>query len=98
MHIEIGDHPAIHELARDERAGKRHALLPTQLARDRELDLARKLRILALLGRLDLVPRGFAIAQALGRTVGQHDLGVDDTGLVGEIVMASEPLVLKARG
>jgi hypothetical protein len=61
MHIEVGDHAAFDELLFDELAGERDALLLVQLARNRELHLAGKLRVLALLAGLDLVPQASAI-------------------------------------
>ena len=45
--IEVGDHPAVHKLGLHKVPGKFDALLLVELARDRELDLARKLRVLA---------------------------------------------------
>jgi hypothetical protein len=57
MHIEIGDHPAIDELALDEVARQPDALGLVQLARNRKLDLARQLRVLAQLGCLDRIPQ-----------------------------------------
>ena len=63
MDVEIGDHAAIHELGLDEVAGQFDALFPRQFARDGELHLAGKLGILALLGRLDRIPKTFALAQ-----------------------------------
>ena len=57
MDIEIGDHALFDELGLDEVAGQLDALFLGQLARNGELDLARKLRVLALLGGLDRVPQ-----------------------------------------
>src|SRR3546814_6012810 len=57
MHIEVGHHAAFDELLFDELAGELDALLLVQLARNRELDFAGKLRVLALLAGLHLVPR-----------------------------------------
>ena len=70
MHVEVRDHSAIDELLFDELAGELDALLLVQLARDRELDLAGKLRVLALLAGLDLVPQRRAIIQTLRRAFG----------------------------
>ena len=61
MHIEVGHHAAFDKLLFDEIAGELDALLLVQLARNRELDFARQLRVLALLAGLDLVPQGRAI-------------------------------------
>jgi hypothetical protein len=49
MHVEVGDHPALHELLFHEIASEAYALLLVHLARDRELHLTRQLRVLALL-------------------------------------------------
>ena len=56
----------------------------------RVLDFARQLRVLALLGRFNLVPKRRPVSQMLGRAVRQHHLGLDDAGLVGEVVMPVE--------
>ena len=81
MHIEIGDHAPIHELGLHEVAGQFDALSLRHLARDGELDLAGKLRVLADLERLDLVPEPFAVAPCLRRVLRQHHLGMDDAAL-----------------
>src|SRR3546814_7743581 len=60
MHIEVGHPAAFDELLLDELAGELDALLLVQLARNRELDFAGKLRVLALLAGLHLVPQGRA--------------------------------------
>ena len=98
MHIEIGDHAAIDELGLHELAREANALRLVQLARDRELDLAGELRVLAKLGRLDRIPELFAVGEILRRAVRQHHFAVDDARLVREIVMAIEPLVVQPRG
>jgi len=56
MHVKIGDHAAINELGLHEIAGKLDTIGLGRLARDGKLDLAGKLRVLALLERLDIVP------------------------------------------
>ena len=56
MHVEVSDHSAPDELLFHEIAREAHPLLLVHLARNRELHLAGKLRVLALLGGLDLVP------------------------------------------
>ena len=70
MDIEIGDHAAFDELARDEVSGELDALFLRHFARDCELDLACELRILALLARLDLVPQRLAVGQRSGAPSG----------------------------
>ena len=68
------------------------------LARKGELDLAGKLCVLPDLERLDIVPKPFAVAPSLRRILRQHDLGMDDAALVGEIVAALKPVVAQPRG
>src|SRR3546814_5789767 len=58
MHIHVRDHAAFHELLFDKIAGELDALLLVQLARNRELHLAGKLRVLTFLASLDLIPQG----------------------------------------
>ena len=98
MDVDVGDHPAIDEFALDEIARQRDALLLRHLARNGEFDLARELRIFALLSRLDLVPKGRAIGQALGRTFGQHHLAVDDARLIRKVMRGPQPLVVQSLG
>ena len=61
MHIEVRDHAAFDELLLDEIAGELHALRLVHFARNRELDLTGKLRVLALFPCLHLVPQGRTI-------------------------------------
>jgi hypothetical protein len=98
VHVEIGDHTAVDKLGFHKLAREPDALDLVQLMRDRELDLARELRILAYLGGLDRVPEFIAILQLLWRPIRQHHLGVDDAGLVAEVVAPVEPLVVQPRG
>ena len=56
-----------------------------ELVRQRELDLARQLRVLALLGRLHRVPQGRAIGERVGRSRRQQDGRVDHVRLAGEV-------------
>ena len=56
MHIEIGDHTPIDELALSEVAGELDGLSLTHLARKGEFDFAGKLGILADFERLNIVP------------------------------------------
>ena len=93
MHIEIGDHTPIDEFAPNEVTGQFNAVALTHLARDGEFDLAGKLRILADLFRLDIVPKPLAVEPCLRRLLRQHDLGMDDTALAREIVTALKPVV-----
>src|SRR3546814_7162598 len=66
MHIEVGHHAAFDELLFDELAGELAALLLVQLARNRDIDFAGKLRVLALLAGLHPVPHGRAIDRNSG--------------------------------
>jgi len=70
----------------------------TQLARKGELHLAGKLRVLANLERLDIVPQPFAVAPPLRCILRQYDFGMDDAALGGEIVVALKPVVAQPRG
>ena len=97
MHVQIGDHAAIDEFVAHEVARQLDALLLGHLARDCEFDLARQLRIDPLLGRLDLVPELFAVGEVFRRAVGQQHFGVNDAGLVREVVGAVEPLIVQPR-
>ena len=71
MHIQIGDHALIDEFRLCEVAGKGNPLFLAHLARNGEFDLARKLRILAHLECLHIVPEAFAVGPDFGRTVRQ---------------------------
>jgi hypothetical protein len=97
MHIQICDHAAIDKLVADEVARQFDPLLPGHLARNRELDLARELRVLAQLRSLDVIPELLAVGEMFGCAVRQHYLGVDNARLVREIVMPVEPLIVQAR-
>ena len=68
------------------------------LARQGELDLAGELRVAPHLERLDIVPQPLAVAPRLRCIVRQHDLGMDDAALGGEIVAALKPVVAQPRG
>ena len=81
MHIEIGDHAAIHEFAPNEVAGEFDALRLSHLARNGEFDLASQLGIFADFERLDIVPEPFAVAPHLRGVLRQHHLGMDDAAL-----------------
>jgi len=61
MDIEVRDHAAFDKLLFDKFAGERDALHLIHFARNRELYLAGKLRVLPDLPRLDLVPQGRAV-------------------------------------
>ncbi|MCY1170356.1 hypothetical protein D9M73_104240 [compost metagenome] len=97
MHVQIGDHAAVDKLVAHEVAGERDALFLGHFSGNRELDLAGELRVDPLLGRFDLVPQLFAVGQMLRRALGQQHFGVNDAGLVREVVMAVEPLVVQPR-
>src|SRR3546814_8692102 len=76
--VEVGDHAESDILLANEVAGKGYAHFWAWLARDRELDLARELRVDPFLGRLDLIPQALAVGEVIRRALRQHDLGVDD--------------------
>ncbi|MBB5705294.1 hypothetical protein FHR21_000619 [Sphingopyxis panaciterrulae] len=96
MHIQIRNHAAFDKLGLDEIAGKLDAIGLGHLARNGKLYLAGKLRVLALLGRLDVIPEAFAVAPLFGRTFWQHDLAMLDARLGAEIMVAIQPLVVQA--
>src|SRR3546814_16934746 len=98
MDIEVGDHAALDEPVSDEVAGQLDPLLLGHLPRDRELDFASKLGILADLRSLDVVPEFFAVAPLLGRTVWQQHLAVRDPRLVRAIMAAAEALIVQPVG
>ena len=93
MHVEVRDHSPADELLGHEIAGERDALLLVHLARNRELHFTSELRILALLARLHLVPQRGAVIQTLRCALRQHHLGMNDAGLVREIVRSSQSLI-----
>jgi hypothetical protein len=97
MHIEIGDHAPIHEFAPNEVAGQLDPLSLGHLAGKREFDLSGKLRVLADLEGLDIVPEPFPVAPGIRRVFRQHHLGMDDAALAGKVVAAVEPLIAQTR-
>ena len=98
MHIQIGDHALVDKLISREVAGEFDALCLRHLAGNGELHLAGKLGILANLERLDIVPEPFTVAKMLRCSFRQHDLGMDDTAFIGEILHAADALVAQSRG
>ena len=98
MHVQVRHHAVRHEplthkiLRQPDRLGR------GKLPRQRDLDLAGKLRVLAFLAGLDLVPQRRAVEQTRRRTIGEENFRVDDPGLVGEVVRPAEPLVMQFRG
>ncbi len=82
MHVEIGDHAARDELPFDEVAREANAFRLVELARDGELDLAGKLRVLP--DPRPLRPHSTVppIAPRLGRTIGQQHFGMHDAALL----------------
>jgi hypothetical protein len=95
MDVEVGDHAPSDKLSLDEVARQFDALALVELAGEGELDLAGQLGILPLLGRLDRIPQTFPLPKFLGSAGGRHHLGINDTALVGKIVMAIETLIVK---
>ena len=98
VHIEIGDHALADKLGLNKVARQFDALRLAEFTRQRKLDLAGKLRILADLERLDIVPQPFAVAPGLRCILRQHHLGMDDTALGREVMAAFDPLVTQPRG
>ncbi len=96
MHVEVGDHAAIDELPLHVIPGQRDALRLVHLTGQGKLDLARQLRVLALLAGLDRVPQRRAILPGLRRALRRQDLRVDDAALVCEVVSPIEPLVVQS--
>ena len=97
MHIKIGDHALGHEFGLNEVAGKFDGLSLCHLTGKGEFDLAGKLGVLADFGRLNIVPQPFAVAPRFRRILRQHQLGMDDAALGGEIMTAIKPLVAQPR-
>ena len=93
VHIQAGDHALIDKLSLRKVAGQRDPLRLRHLARNGELDLTGKLRVLPDLERLDIVPEPFAVAPYLRCVLRQQHLGMDDAALVGEILHAVDALV-----
>ncbi len=98
MHIEIGDHALADKLSLNKVARQFDALRLAEFTRQGKLHFAGKLRILADLERLDIVPKPFAVPPGLRRILRQHHLGMDDTALGGEVVAAFDALVAQPRG
>ena len=76
-------------------AHQRDVLIVGKLQRQTDLDLARELRVLALLGSLDFVPKRLAIREPLGRPQREHDLGVLDTLLSRVVVRQAIALIVQ---
>jgi hypothetical protein len=93
MDIEVGDHAARDELPCNKIARQCDTVSLIHLARNRKLDIAGKLRVLANLARLDCIPKRLTVRQSFWRTFGQQDLRMNDTRLVGEVMVAAKPLV-----
>jgi hypothetical protein len=93
MHIEVGDHALIDKLPCHEIASQFDALALCHLARNGELHLAAKLGVLPFLERFDIVPELFAVGPFLRRLLRQHDLGMDDAGLGGKVLIVAQPVV-----
>ena len=98
MDIEVSDHAIINKFCLHEIAGKRDALLLVQLARNGELDFAGKLRVLAQFSCFDLVPQSRTVAHSFGCAFGQQHFGMHDARLVGEVMIAVEPVIVQPLG
>jgi hypothetical protein len=93
MHVEVRDHPAINKLLLHEIARERDALLLVHFARDRELHLAGKLRVLALLPASTSFHK---VARSFKRSGAPSGNMISEwvARLVAEIVIAPKPLVV----
>ena len=80
-----------------EREREFDALPSAEVVRERDLELAGELRVAGALDRLDLVPEGRAVGEALGGAVGQHDALGDETVFTGVVVHEAVALVLDLR-
>jgi hypothetical protein len=95
MHIEVGDHAAVHELRLNKIAGEVDALSLCHLAGKGELDFTSKLRVLALLEGLDVIPQPLAVAPLLGRTFGQQNFAMLNAGTGAEIMIPIQALIVQ---
>lgn len=98
MDIEVGDHALGDKFPFDEIPRQFDALAFVQFARNRELDLAGELGVLAFLGGFDRVPKRFTFPERIGNALGRYHLGMNDAALAHEIVMAIETPVIEPRG
>ena len=98
MHVHIGNHALIDKFGLHEVAGQFDALCAGHLAGNGELHLVGKLGVLADLDGFDLVPKSFAVAKMLGRSLRQHDFGMDNAALAGKVVAAVDALIAQPRG
>jgi hypothetical protein len=94
MQVQIGDHAAGNELLADKILHQPDRFGLAQLTRQRDLDLARQLafalRAIPHLAGRHLVPQRLAIAPAVRRADGQHDLGMHDAGLCQIVLRAAD--------
>jgi hypothetical protein len=97
MHVPVCDHALIDKLRLREIASQCDALRLCHLAGNGEFHLAGKLGVLAHLDGLNLVPEPFAVAKMFGRSLRQHDLGMDHAAFAGKVVAAVEPVVAQPR-
>jgi hypothetical protein len=75
-----------HELLAHEIPRQLDRLRLRQLARQGNLDLAGKLRVLALLSGLDRIPETLALPKLIGSILRRHHFRMDDAALVGEVM------------
>jgi hypothetical protein len=90
--------PLIDKFGFDKLAGQLDALRLVHLARNGELDLAGKLRVLALLAASTAFQSFSRSANSRRRAFRQQHFGMNDAILVGEIMIAVEPLVVQPLG
>ena len=98
VHVQVRHHAVRHELLAHEILRQPNRVGLGKLPRERKLDLTRKLRVLAFLARLDLVPQRRPVQQTRRRTIGEENLRMHHAGLVGEVVRPAEPLVVQLLG
>lgn len=94
----IGNHAPIDKSGLHEGPYQRGPLCVRQLVGQGDRHLAGKLGVLAPLHLLDGVPQGGPISQGFGCAVRGKDLGVQDAGAVGIIMLQTLAVVLDALG
>jgi hypothetical protein len=94
MQVQISDHAAGDELLADKILHQPDRFGLAQFTRQSDLDLACQLafalRAIAHLASSHLVPQRLAIAPAVRRPDGQHDLGMHNAGLRQIILRAAD--------
>lgn len=94
----IGNHAPIDKGGLHEGPHQRGPLCVRQLVGQGDRHLAGELGVLAPLHLLDSVPQGGPVPQGFGCAVRSEDLGVQDAGSVGVIMLQPLAVVLDALG